>query len=383
MARGFKAYCEIFKIVGMRTVLILSLIFTFACIQHANTDDDLEFFPSPQLELKVKYAKGFDILYKANSTLLISKSIAGNAFFKDTLVLMHKADLSASGKIVRAYPNSINCQSSTHLAYIDFLNELVRVSGVCGLGYIHQGEVLSQLESNHANEVCLGENIQLESVLATDVDLFMVYPFAKTDANNLDAHGVKTFMIAEYLETSPLARLEWLKVYGVLFGKEREAEEYFNQVDKNYSSLVQPSVDTNLSFIFNLPFGDAWYTPSANSLIVTLLEDAGLSYLYADEKGTENIAHPQEEIWSDGTRAAYWVIIADRPKDFSLEQLIAENPVYETFSSVINQQVIFCNTASSDYFLKGVLEPDVMLKDLLFALHKMDAHQPKYFHLLK
>jgi iron complex transport system substrate-binding protein len=367
----------------MRILLIGSLIFTFSCVQHANTEEQFQLFPDPQIEFEVKYAKGFDIVYNETSTLLISKSIEGNEFFKDTLQLIHENGLNVSAKVLNTYPKSINCQSSTHLAYIDFLNEIDRVSGVCGLGYIHQGELLSRLKNNDVKEVCLGENIQLESVLSTNTDLFMVYPFAKTDAENLDANGVKTFMIAEYLETSPLARLEWIKIYGTLLGKEAEAEIYFNEVEENYSSLVQPSVDTNLSFIFNLPFGDSWFTPSANSLIVRLLEDAGMSYLYSKEKGTENITHPQEEIWNDGTKAAYWIIIADRPADFSLEQLISENPVYATFSSVINQQVIFCNTTSSDYFLKGVLEPHVMLKDLLFALHKMDAHEPKYFHLLK
>ena len=257
------------------------------------------------------------------------------------------------------------------------------VSGLCGMGYLHEGEIKSELLKFKTQEVCLGENIQLENAVSTSPDLFFVYPFAKNDIDYLVESGVKTFMIAEYLESHPLARLEWIKLFSILLGEERQADEYFNTVENTYMSLVQAEPDTNKQFIFNLPFGDTWYTPSANSLIVKLIEDAGLSYFYKDEIGTENTPHIQEEIWNNGGIADYWVIIADRPENFDLKALIAEDDVYSTFSSVKNHQVIFCNTSTSDYFLDGVIEPDIMLKDLLFATHKIDKHQPKYFHLLK
>ena len=249
--------------------------------------------------------------------------------------------------------------------------------------FVQDGKIKEGLISANTSEVCLGENIQLESVLETNPDLFLVYPFANSQVKTLEESGIRTFMVAEYLETHPLARLEWIKLFGVLFNKERQANTYFDKVEKEYNSLIQPEPDSNKNFIFNLPYGESWFTPSANSLIVKLLEDAGMFYYYQEETGTENAIHPQEQVWSDGTKAAYWVIIADRPVNYDLDQLKSEEPVYASFKSVKNHQVIFCNSRTSDYFLQGVIEPSIMIKDILYATHKIDQHTPKYFHLLK
>ena len=123
--------------------------------------------------------------------------------------------------------------------------------------------------------------------------------------------------------------------------------------------------------------------PSSNSMIVKLIEDAGLTYYYEDEELTENLLRPTEEVWSQGTEAEYWIIIATRQGDYTLEDLINEEPVYAEFKSVKEGKVIFCNTATTDYFSMGVLEPHIMLKDLLYAAGHLSDHTPKYFHILK
>ncbi len=367
----------------MRCFLPL-LIFISSCINHQPQESDNNFIPSPKSELEIVYAKGFEINYTANHTVLVSKSIAGNDYFRDSLILQHADNESCSAfKSFFEMPRSLNCQSSTHLAYIDFFDQLGTVKGLCGIEYVHPGKINDELVINGTQEVCLGENIQIESVLKTNPDLFMVYPFAISQVESLESNGIKTFMIAEYLETHPLARLEWLKLFAVIFEQEEKANAYFNEVEEEYNSLTQMEPDSNKKFIFNLPYGENWFTPSANSLIVRLLEDAGLYYFYQNEVGTENITHPQEQVWSDGTKADYWVIIADRPDDFSLAQLQEENSVYTSFKAVKNHQVIFCNSRTSDYFLTGVIEPHLMLKDILYATHKIDNYTPKYFRLLK
>lgn len=364
--------------------LIPVIFLLVGCVNHEASEDVLELFPEPQIQLDIKYAKGLELKYSDSHTTIISKSLPGNEYYRDSIVLVHDAEIEiGSWKKLRMIPSSLNCQSSTHLAYIDLLKQLHLVSGVCGLDYVHTGGLKEKLIKNETKEVCLGEKVQIEPVLKTNPDLFLVYPFALSQVETLETNGIKTFMVAEYLETHPLARLEWIKFFGLLFSQEEKALDYFSLVESEYESLVQAEPDTNKRFIFNLPYGESWFTPSSNSLIVKLLEDAGLYYYYQEETGTENTVHAQEQIWSDGTKADYWVIIADRPADFNLEALKEENEVYKTFKSVKNHQVIFCNSKTSDYFLQGVIEPHIMIKDILFATHKIDQHQPKYFHLLK
>ena len=367
----FLAICFFFTIVG--------------CVNHEDENDMDSFQEHSKIHLDVKYAEGFEIVYQKEHTMLISKSLHNNSFFRDTVFILHETnnELSPSAKIIRTDINSLSCQSSTHLAYIDYLNGFNKVKGLCGLDFIQNQELKRQIMENKVVELCQGESIQLEPLIGTDPDLFFVYPFAKEEVEALESKGINTFMVSEYLEESPLARLEWIKLFGVILNKEDEAQSYFEEVEEEYLSLVKEDVDSNMKFMFNLPYGDTWFTPSSNSLIVKLFEDAGMSYYYSSEVGTENTPHTQEEVWNNGPLVNYWVIIASRPTDFTLADLVKENEVYGTFKSVINEQVIFCNTTTTDYFIEGVIEPHVMLKDILYASHQISEHQPKYFHLLK
>ncbi|MEX1000857.1 MAG: ABC transporter substrate-binding protein [Crocinitomicaceae bacterium] len=337
-------------------------------------------------EVAIELAEGFNITYQDEFTKIETHSLVGNEDFQDSIFILHRQmtpSFTKNRKIVPKNWTSICCQSSTHLAYLQQLNQTDLVTGLCGLSYVTKGPIKDQLEKNKTAEICIGEAAQLESLLAQNPEIYFTYPFSSEQNRELDKKGVQTFMIAEYLEKTPLARLEWIKLFAVLFQQEKQASTYFDQVKKEYLQLAQEDPDTNKKFIFNLPFGDTWYAPSSNSLIVQLLEDAGLYYYFHDEVGTENMAHPNEKIWEIGGQVSYWVIVASRPEGFNLADLVAENEVYGTFKSVIHHQVIFCNTATTDYFIKGVIEPHIMLKDLLFATHKIREHNPVYFRLLK
>jgi iron complex transport system substrate-binding protein len=249
--------------------------------------------------------------------------------------------------------------------------------------YIRNDSVSSILEKNEIKELCLTESVQIESLLDCNPELFFNYPFGKTEQKGFAENGVQTLYIAEYLEQTQLARLEWIKLFGLLFNKVEEANAYFERVEDNYLSLRQKSQSTNKKFIMNLPFGDSWFMPSSKSVGVEVIRDAGLDYYYQREEGTENQIHTQEQVWNDGIYADYWVIIADRPVGYGLEDLLAEREVYAEFKAVKEQQVIMCNIAEVDYFASGVVEPDVLLRDMLFHTHQISDHQPKYFFRLE
>ena len=366
-----------------KLITAFALVILTSCIRHQSNDqEEGEAHHSPEIELEIERAEGFELRYESDKTVILSKSIEGNSYFRDSLIRWHNENKSTSRKTAPQNWKSVCCQSSTHLSFLNELQQLHLVTGLCGLQYVNKGEIKNQLQKNDTEEICIGEAAQTETILAQNPDVYFTYPFSAEQNANLEAKGVKTFMIAEYLEKTPLARLEWIKLFGVLFNQETTANDYYEKVSADYEGLKQAEPDTNKKFIMNLPFGDSWHSPSANSLIVKLLEDAGLYYYFRREQGTENTLHSQEEIWELGASANYWVIIASRPKDFSLDDLIAENEVYSTFKSVKHQQVIFCNTTETNYFINGVLEPHIMLKDILFATHKLGDHQPVYFRLL-
>ena len=367
-------------------IIFLAFFGLVSCINHAKDDENSskEFYDFPAVELDISYAKGFEIVYEENYTKIVTKSIEGNSAFRDSIYMMHKEDPDL-GDVKKLYSRDLNlvCQSSTYLGYLERLWEIDRVAGVCGMEYIQSSVLIEQLGDYGAIEVCAGEDLQMETLFNLNPDLFFIYPFAAEDKTQIEESGIHTLMISEYLETDPLARLEWIKVFGLLLDKSNEAFEYFESTRAQYELQLRESDVQNNEFFMNLPFGESWYAPSNSSLIVNMCRDAGLSYYFKDDGGTENVSHTQEEMWEIGGFVPYWIIIASRPADFNLDALKKEDPVYQTFKSVKEGKVIFCNTESSDYFTYGIVEPDIMLWELNEAIDGEFHDDAKYFKILK
>jgi iron complex transport system substrate-binding protein len=355
------------------------------CIQHDKSPGNTGTSNLQLSAIEIKYAKGFEINYHVSYIQIISKSFGENQHFKDSIYLVTDADYQLGTALKHVDYNKIRlaCQSTTHLSFIQQLNSLNSVCAVCGLNYVMNPNIIKILQEEEAIELCQSENVEMEALYAANPSLFLMYPFGIEENKITDEKGIQTFLIAEYLEESILGRLEWIKLFGLLLNKVDEANAYFESAEMMYNSSKVQSSPTNHLFILNLPYNDSWHMPASNSLIVQLIQDAGLTYFYSSEKGTENQLHSNEEVWNDGVLADYWIIMASRPKDFDLEDLIKEQTVYATFKSVKEKKVIFCNTAEVDYFCQGVLEPHVMLKDLLFATGQINQHQPKYFFRLE
>ncbi len=368
----------------MKISLLFITILFVSCVQHKEEEIEISEIED-EFRTEVEYAQGFDIEYQADFTNLITHSFGENEHFRDSLLFVANAENPLLKGSKKTFKNieSLVCLSSTYLYFLKILEKLDYVTGLCGMQYVQNEDLINTLDENKVQEICMSENVEIETLLGLNSDLFLIYPFGESEKSKYENAGIQTLLIAEYLEKTQLARLEWIKVFGMLMGELEMATAYFDEVKSEYVSLQKEEQDSNKKFILNLPYQDSWFMPSTNSLTVNLLKDAGLSYYYQNEIGTENILHPKEEVWNDGIEANYWVIIASRPVDFTLEDLIEEEPVYAKFKSVIHHQVIFCNTATTDYFSKGVVEPQLMLKDLLFATHQMDNYSPKYFHILE
>jgi iron complex transport system substrate-binding protein len=365
-------------------IVPLSIFFLQSCVQH-----QAKSYPSQVHEIsdtvEVKYAEGFEVRYEYGGLTITTHSIASNTPFTDSLFILTnpEADISLKFHTLSSGIDAIACQSSTHVAFLNALNKVELVAGLCGMEYVQNSQINAALVENNVTEICAAEQVDIEVLQKLNTDLFLIYPFETEGRVKYDAAGIRTFFIAEYLEQTALARLEWIKLFGLITGKAKEANVYFEKVESEYLSLINSNKKSNSKFILNLPYKESWFMPSANSMIVNLIEDAGLSYYYPSSEITENETRSTEAVWNDAMFAEYWIIMASRSSDFSLEDLLAEEPVYKEFLAVKKNQVIFCNTATSDYFVQGVVEPQIILKDILLATGQLTDHHPKYFSILK
>jgi iron complex transport system substrate-binding protein len=115
----------------------------------------------------------------------------------------------------------------------------------------------------------------------------------------LEQIGIPVFIDRSSYERDPLGRTEWIRVYGVLTGKEEEAEAVFASEQKmaEEAETYAPSGKTITCFYLNAEHQVVLRT--GEDYIAKMLETAGFSYL-APEGGrgrAASLTMPVEEFY--------------------------------------------------------------------------------------
>jgi iron complex transport system substrate-binding protein len=358
---------------GARTILGLPIFIVLigfnSCINKAEKTNDIEHTQIVYSPFEIKYAQGFKQVEIGKNRCILILDPQENVVL-DTLFLgMTQQDsIAIFSKLV--------LQSTTHFSFVHKLKMTSKIVGICGKRYLND---LQLNKAKHVSEICNTQEMLFEKILQLQPDLVLVYPFGKNDHDKLKSAAVNTLYITEYLETSPLARSEWMKFFALITGLNPN-HTAFEKIETSYLSLK--SKNRGITAAFNLPFGDSWDMPSDNSISAMLIRDAGFDYQAPKKNASGNQVLKHEEAYAILEKTDFWIIIAERQSGFDLDKLVAENRIYGSFPSVRNKRVIFCNTATSPYFSEGPIEPHILLQDLLNCIEGEDEDN-KYFKLLR
>lgn len=372
--------------------LWLSTLLFVSCIQTSQPANS-NFESIKYQGLQIKYAKGFSVHQSDTSVFILIHD-------PNTNQVIDSLNLTGQTPDEVRYFSRLVAQSTTHFSFLQNLNKLDGLLGLCGIKYLDSLQKKAILSTA---EICNAQGIDLEKVVNLNPDLVFLYPFGDKDKEQLNRLGINTLFLTEYLETSPLARAEWLKFFALISGQDPNATS-FEQIENTYLSLIQEKRKKKYnetvkyrdqgifsaektkprpnSVAFNLPYGDTWDMPAGNSISAALVKDAGLRYFLRSTTETGNMLFRLEEAYDHLGITEYWVIVAERPKNFSLEDLKKENRIYATFPSVRFNKVIFCNTSTTPYFSQGPIEPHILLQDLINCIAGNDTTN-KYFFLLR
>lgn len=70
----------------------------------------------------------------------------------------------------------------------------------------------------------------IERIIELQPDGIMLSPYESSGGyGQLGKLGIPLIECADYMETSPLGRAEWMKFYGILIGKKALADSLFQQ----------------------------------------------------------------------------------------------------------------------------------------------------------
>ncbi len=340
----------------------------------------------------VQLADGFQIDSVAvGLKRLVIFDLANN---RDTLSVFWLVDQNnfhgkiPSGKIIEIPISSVACRSTTHLPFFTFLDALSCVKAVSYANYANNPEVKAKVKAGNIKNLTTGDEIDLEVLASVNTKLFTTYPFGNVNENRMEDLGITNLPILEYLENTPLKREEWIKLFGALLGKESEAKKVFENSLKTYKRLADnikekvPLENYPKVFTGSLASGK-WSAPSGKSLIATFIKDAGGKYVFENNKKKGNITLEYEAFYAKALDADYWGKVIYSSDEVTFSSLLGGDERLEALKAVKNKNIFYCNATQTDYFGDAVLQPEVILQDLVNIFHPEMKKSPNvYFKLI-
>ncbi|MBO4904650.1 MAG: ABC transporter substrate-binding protein [Lachnospiraceae bacterium] len=171
----------------------------------------------------------------------------------------------------------------------------------------------------------------------------------------LEELGIPVIVETSSYESDPLGRLEWIKLYGTLFGKEEEAKDLYEKESARIESVTaEAATDRSIAF-FSVSAAGMINTRRPNDYIAKMIRMAGCRYLPASGNGSDEGASgtfnmQAEDFYAEARDADILIYNSTIDGELStVEDLIAKNHIFADFSAVREGRV-YCLT--SDFFQK-------------------------------
>jgi iron complex transport system substrate-binding protein len=184
---------------------------------------------------------------------------------------------------------------------------------------------------------------------------------------------------AEYLESDPLARAEWIKFTALLFNREAEAANLFATIAAAYKQVSARVTDVVARplVLAGDPYGGTWYIPGGQSYIARLIADAGGTYAWADNPSSGSVPVAFETVLARAATATAWF---SSLAVFDVRDALRSDPRLDWLSPV-RRGAVYSNQIRPDYWETGVIHPHLVLADIAAALHpdRFPGHRPVYY----
>ena len=311
------------------------------------------------------------------------------------------------------------------------------IRGVCDLNYINISDVRKRAASAgkaSSGNASAGNSIvdcgssmapDIERIIALKPEAILVSPFENSGGyGKLDKLHIPIIEAADYMESSPLGRAEWMKFYGMLFGKDKNisttavgkaseaaagkasgaaagkaseaavgkaseatagkaseatlpascelrADSLFAQIEKEYLDLKAEAgkLPKGLSILTERKTGNVWYVPGGQSTIGILLKDANARYIFSDDKHSGSLPMSPEQILAKGSQVDVWAFKYFGGAPLSQVQLLQEYDGYKALAAFNRGNIYQVDTSTVPYFELTSFHPELLLREFIILAH--------------
>lgn len=358
------------KITSLKIVLVASLLAIVSCKKEAQQA------VLKSASAKITHAKGFDIVEEKGNKKLIIKSAYQNVTEVATYPLSKKIPSTAlaSTKLntIQLPVKKIVVTSTTHIPMVELLESENTIIGFPHGQYVSSARTRKLLDAGKIAEIGKENSLNTEILLDLQPELVVGYSVTSPDKSltTLQKAGINVIYNGDWLEETPLGKAEWIKFFGVLFDKEKQADSIFKAIETNYvnakkNALMGLQKPTVLSGA--IMSKDIWNLPAGESFVAQFLKDANLTYLWKDTKGKGSLSLSFESVFDKGANADIWIA----PGYFtSKKQLLESNALYAKFKAFQDDNIYTPTTKKGKsggvlYYELATTRPDLVLKDLI------------------
>lgn len=282
--------------------------------------------------------------------------------------LLHAAPWGEETSVVRVPLRRAVVFTSAHCALFQELGAKDRVAGVCDKPYNN----LPWVKGNNEVTDC-GNSMSpdVERMVEIGADALLVSPFQDAHYDHLRQTGIPLVLVADYMETSPLGRAEWMRFYGRLLGKAKKADALFAQVEARYGKLRWQAhrLPKGKWLLTERKTGDTWFCPGGKSTIGQLLADAHAGYPFAHDAHSGSLPLSPEQVVAKGDSVDVWAFKVNGDEPLSRRWLLEEYEGYALLKAFREGEIYYCPVNATLFFEEQAFHPERLLRDFILLSH--------------
>ena len=353
-------------------------LFTLSILIFGCKQNEMAVIKKSDNKNTIQYAKGLEIFKHDGFTVVKIKNPWPKSKVEYTYILQEKNGIVPDSLIkfntIQVPINTIVATSTTHIPSLEMLGVENSLVGFPNLNYISSDKVRKRIEANKIKELGNNQALNIEAVLDISPSVIMGYGIDNNNPglDNLQKSGLKVILNGDWNEQTPLGKAEWIKLFGALYGKEKQAENIFATIEKEYKAtlLLAKKAKFKPTVIAGAMYENIWYMPQGDSWGSLFLKDAQANYLYSNTKGSGSLALPFETVFEKGKEAQFWI----QGQFSTLKEIEIANKHYTQFNAFKTKNVYSFGSKKGKtggvlYYELAPNRPDLVLKDLVKILH--------------
>jgi iron complex transport system substrate-binding protein len=304
-----------------------------------------------------------------------------------------------SAVVLRVPLNRVAALSTSQVGYMLRLGLRDKIVGVSDGQYIVDSVLYERAQNKSVASIGYDAGA-LEKLMALNLDLVLDFTTGGDYDNyeQIARTNLPLMLTSEWQENTPLAKLEWIKLYGILFGIRAQADSIFVQEKNKYETLKKliassvtndsinpkategrdpiahsplptsnflPSTKHCPRVLAGMSYGGVWHASGGKSFTANLVRDAGGCYVWASDTSRE-LTFSFEEVYALADSVDVWV----NPSMFATaDEILALEPRVKNIKA-FREKKVFQNDglkgpgAGNDFYEGAITRPAELLWNL-------------------